>query len=124
MPLIVKIPKGDLKLEKGQLVFVSGADHVQNKIAHRLGFFLGEWFLDTRQGLPYYRDVFRKRPDLDVIRSVFRHVIVHTPGVKALRSLSLSYDESARELTVGFEAVTTDDDVIIQEGDRTFIVRV
>lgn len=62
----------------------------------RLRFFYGEWFLDPTQGLPYFKYVFVVNPDLRLVESIFRRVILGTPGVAALDSLSLMFDRASR----------------------------
>jgi hypothetical protein len=119
------VPAGDLRLENGDFVTISGGDLVRQKLATRFKFFLNEWFLDQREGVPYYRDVFVKNPDLDVIRSVFRQVIRSTPGVRAIRKFVLRFDQSARRLSFEFSVVAADGEVItVTPNDRLFIIQV
>lgn len=125
MAIVQTIPAGDLEISGGRLARASGIEHTTNKLAMRLAFFKGEWFLDTREGVPYFRDVFRKDPQLDVIRSVFSQVIRKCPGILALRSLSVKFDAATRELTVGFEAISEAGVITIRPGeDERFIVTV
>lgn len=64
----------------------------------RLRFFYGEWFLDPTQGLPYFQYVFVNNPDLRLIESIFRRVILGTPGVATLETFSLTFDAQRRQL--------------------------
>jgi hypothetical protein len=119
----ITIPAGDIALENGNLVFCEGAEFYRQKLAARFRFFLGEWFLDRRQGIPYYRDVFVQNPDLDLIASLFRRVILETPGVKSLASFSLAYEPGARRLSCAFQAAIVGGATItISAKDRDFIV--
>lgn len=95
--------EGDLRLTTGQLTLVDGNDAVRQHIANRLRFFLGEWFLDLRQGLPFYQDVLVKNPDRESVRSIFRTTILRTPGVEAVDELQLTVSAS-RVLSVSFRA--------------------
>jgi hypothetical protein len=116
------IPAGDLRLVGGTVVIVDGPDAIRQKLAARFKFFLGEWFLDVRQGVPYYRDVFTKIPNLDVIRSLFRKIILDCPGVLSLSSFLVNYDETGRELTFTFAAKVTGGEVVVAPTDRDFIL--
>lgn len=125
MAILQTIPAGDIKLQNGDFATVSGSELARQKLAARFKFFLGEWFLDQRQGLPYYRDVFKKNPDLGVIRSVFRRVVLDCPGIVGIRKFELKFDHSARELSFDFTAIATDGALIsVAPSDRLFIVRV
>jgi len=70
--------------------------------------FKGEWFLDTRVGVPYYDSILIKNPDLVVIRSIFRNAILSTPGIANLDALTTAFDAASRKLTVEFTAIKED----------------
>lgn len=99
--------------DDGDLALVSGIDSIAQHLTIRLRFFRGEWILDLRIGFPYFEEVLRKAPDLNVIRSLFREAILTTPGVLELADLTLDYDGVTRTLSVSFRAQTT-------EGPLTF----
>lgn len=71
----------------------------------RLSWFLGEWILDTTRGVPYFRDVFIKNPDLGVIRSVLAEQIAADPGVSQLLTLDVEVDNATRVMSVAFTAL-------------------
>src|SRR3954447_26510569 len=98
------IPAGDLALtpDETQLQIIEGVAAVRQKLASRFRMFLGEWFLDQRQGVPYYRDILVKSPNLGVIRSVFRKVILTTPGVLGITTFTLALDRVSRILSFDF----------------------
>lgn len=117
------IPAGDLALsETGDLVWLTGPAYIRQRISARLKFFLGEWFLDRRLGVPYFKHVFVKNPNMDTVRQVFRRVIAGTPGVLALNVLTVDYDPTARSLAVGFEATVEDGVIRVTSGDPDFII--
>lgn len=82
--------EGDLQLTDGQLTLVTGDDAIDQHLRNRLRFFLGEWFLDTRQGLPYFQSVFVKNPNRPAVRSAFRRTIRETPGIVAVTKLQIN----------------------------------
>lgn len=124
MPIIRVVPKGDLALENGTLAFVGGPRLVRQRLVSRFRFFSGEWFLDQRQGVPYFRDVLIKNPDLGVVRSLFRRLILSTPGVLGLDSYELHYDQRERRLTFSFEARVAGGVVSVTPDDNDFIIDV
>lgn len=129
MTLFRVIPAGDLALEvnpangKRRPVLLRGPQYVRQKLQTRFKFFLAEWFRDLRQGIPYYRDVFVRNPDLDVIRSVFRDVILSVVEITSIARLDPVYDPAARTLAFDFEVVLTNGDtLIVQPNDAAFII--
>lgn len=122
---IIRIDEaGDLALENGNFVWLRGIDWVRQRLVTRFRMFQGEWFLDTRQGVPYFRSVLVKNPDLGVIRSIFRRIILTTPGVISITHFEVRYDDSARHLEFEFSARATTGTITVQAGDRDFIVDV
>lgn len=98
---------GDLEIgSDGDLIIVTGIDAIAQHLRIRLQFFLGEWFLDTRLGIPYFEEVLRKSPDLNVVQSLLREAIDETPGVIAINSFELDYDGVTRSLSLDFRALT------------------
>ena len=122
--LIRTIPAGDLVIENGHFVIARGVQYTRQQIAIRFKFFLGEWFLDQREGIPYYRDVFVWNPNLDVIRSLFRRVLVRTPGVVAVPKFEIQYDSGTRTLRFNFEALCTEGRIVVTPENRAFILDV
>ena len=92
------------------------------KLYRRFQFFEGEWFLDKRQGIPYYRIVFVKNPNLTAIRTLFTRVILSVPQIKAVVAIPLQYDPAARTLSLEFQAVGIDGSKITGGIGQPFIV--
>lgn len=124
MAVLRTIPSGDLALVSGTIAPVAGPVAIRQKLSARFKFFLGEWFLDLRQGVPYYRDVFTKDPNLDVIRSLFRKLILGTPGVLSLASFVINYDQASRSMTFAFQAKVSGGVVIVAPTDRDFLLEI
>lgn len=101
-------PSGDVAIENDDLVLVDGADAIAQEITIRLKFFLDEWFLDKRQGVPYFEKILGQKPRLPVIKAIFRDAILSTPGVQSVSDLSVTYDGVGRVLSVTFNAVSTE----------------
>ncbi len=126
-PVPVELPYVTLALDPatGDLAFppywLRGAAAVAQKVRVRFRFFAGEWFLDRRLGVPYFRDILIKNPDRLVVSTVFRGVLTLTPGIKRVASFSSSLDVSTRTLTADFEA-TLDNGVPLVAKSEPFIL--
>lgn len=104
---------GDMALsDAGLPFFIGSADEAIQRLRVRFLFFLGEWYRDQRLGVPYYEHVLIKNPRLTLVRSIWRQLILDTPGITSLNRLTESYDRVARELRPVFEAVFEDGTVI------------
>jgi len=114
-PVVVTTADGDLD---GQLDFatfaiveatgdieippriVRGVEAVRLRLLARLQFFKREWFLDKRQGMPYFEAVFVKNPDIGLIQSLFRRAILSTPGVLTIAKMTTTFDKAARSFSI------------------------
>lgn len=127
MAVFRTIPAGDLALEGGTFVELgktaeTRVQYIRQQLSARFKFFAGEWFLDLRQGIPYYRDVFVKNPNFDLIRALFLRVVRQMPGVLSVASFSTFYDASARQFTFAFKAIVDGGEIVVSQEDQDFIV--
>jgi hypothetical protein len=118
--LLLDINSNDLDVTTGDLQLTSGAEGIAQHIRIRLRFFLAEWFLDTRLGIPYFQRILVKNPGTAVVRSILRDVIVSTPGVASMNNFVTDYVGATRTLSVAFTAITTDDEPL--EFTEEFII--
>jgi len=104
----------DIAIEGRRIVLVRGDEQIAQKLRTRLKFFLGEHFLDTTLGIPYYREVFKKNPNLNLLRSLFRQAILTTPQVVSVEELLLEINSATRTLEVSFKArIDTGAEIVI-----------
>lgn len=96
----------DLDVVNGDLSLIENQDAIRQNIRQRLLLFLGEWFLDTAAGVPYYQDVLKKSPNPQVLQGVFQDAIFNTPGVLELLSYEQEYDPAERTLQISFSVRT------------------
>jgi hypothetical protein len=99
---------GDLLIEDYDISFVSGVDQIVQNLAFRLRFFLGEWYLDTEAGIPYYQDFFIKAPNQIRVESVLKQEILNTEGIVDLTAFSSDFNSSLRKFSVIFSASTNE----------------
>lgn len=104
----------DLDLSGHRLNLASGQDATWQHLKIRLQFFLGEHFLDTRLGIPFYREVLTKNPNLRLVRSMFKDAIEDTPGIATVDDMQLDID-AGRTLTITFSATTDTGEALIYE---------
>lgn len=109
---------GDLALTDGQITLTPDLKTaVAQHIVIRLRTFFGEWFLDTREGVPYFEIVFIKNPNMARITAIFRAVILETPGVSSLSRLVLDTDPVTRALSVTKLEAKLDDGATLTGSD-------
>lgn len=107
---------GDLELVNGNLKLATGTQAIDQHLRAKLRTFLGEWFLDTRIGIPYFQQILgRKNPPVNLISAILRKAILQTSGVVSVSNLQLALDSKTRELVVAFEAKTTLENIIFSE---------
>ncbi len=110
----------DFALFEGNLVLCRDARVITQRVENRFRFFLGEWFLDLREGVPYFQEILVKGPNVKVIRQIFLKVITTTPGMADVANFEMSYEASTRTLFYQWEGVTDTGDPV--NGDNAFVV--
>lgn len=103
---------GDITITDDDLVLSTGLDSVRQRIRMRIRMFKGEVFIDTALGTPHFDSTFARRPDLDLIKSVYRKVIGESEGVVELLSLTVELP-STRILSVKAEVLASDGQRIV-----------
>lgn len=110
------------------IVFVNGQTTVTKTqseiVAQRLKItlytFLGEWFLDTDVGVPYFQQVFGKVRSKAAIDTVFQNIIAADPGVVEIREFTSSMSAGDRGYSMTFKVRVADgsvtDDLTITVG--------
>jgi len=90
----------DIDFSTEDLQLVDGIDAIAQHLRIRLRFFLGEWFLDTRIGVPYYRDILVKVANENIIRETLRQVVGKTPGVLSIEEFTFTFGDAERQARV------------------------
>jgi hypothetical protein len=107
--------ENDLCLCGFGLDLVEDIEQIRQKIKIRLQFFLGEWYLDTTLGVPYFTEVSEKNPKMARIQAIFKAVIIETPGVTELTAFSATYDAALRVFNLDFTVNTIYGSLTMQE---------
>ena len=104
--IALNIAKNDLVVQNNDLILIDNAERVAQQVLITLRFWLGEWFLDTREGVPYLEYVLVKNPNMSHIRQILTEKIQSLEGVKSIISLDFDFRRVTRELYVDFEVDT------------------
>jgi len=97
---------GDLDISGGDLSLAEGIEAIGQHVNQRLRLFLGEWFLDINAGVPFFQNIFVKRPNFAVVEGIFRDQILSTAGILELNSFNFDYNNTTRSLSISFTART------------------
>lgn len=85
---------------------------ISQTIATRLKLFLGEYFRDISDGVPWFEKengtegILGKGFSLAQVESILRNRIARTEGVVKLLSFNISYDETERKITISTMVLT------------------
>lgn len=104
------IPIGDLDLDRSEGLSkrLTGSEYRKQKIRQRLLFIRGEWFADTRLGMPWFEEILVKNPDLRLVQARIRDCVLSVKGITSCRLAEFSYDAKTRNLAVAYEATDID----------------
>lgn len=123
MSTFAQTTDGDLALTLGSLTLVTDvAEEAAIELQNKLKFARGEYFLDTREGIPFFEKVFVKSPDLLALRELYRNVILSVPGIKSVAELTVDFDDSQRKASIAFRAVADNGRIIVGGTGQPFIV--
>lgn len=103
----------DIQIDNNNLILIGGREEIAQVLRQRLRVFLGEWFLDSREGIDYYGDVLKKAPDPGQVDALFKNEILTSPGVVELIEFEL--DIVGRQLQLSFIARTEDGIITFDE---------
>lgn len=106
--------QGDLQLtaDGRDIMLVSGAAKVAQNIKVRAGIYKGSWRYDRTLGMPYFEDIFAFGASAELIRRRFQELIVGTPGVLSIQSLTLRFDRTNGTIYVDFVCITDTGEVL------------
>lgn len=106
MDFLIDATTGDMALDASGQIKLTASEEAAcvQRLRIKFRFFRREWFLDTRQGVPWYQRILIKGSNERVNRSIFRQIIEGDPGVARIVSLRYSLDHATRRLTLDFVA--------------------
>lgn len=110
-----------LDRDSHDVIFVNGScpttqdfrDVVAQRLKITLYTFLGEWFLNTAIGVPYYEQIFGKVRSKGAIDIIFQNIIQDDEGVLEILSFESELDSASRSYSMTFSVRTTDNSVTL-----------
>lgn len=104
---------GDLEFDSnGSWLAVDGDRATVQELYTALRTVRGEWFLDTRIGVPWFAVLARKGSAEADLRSVVRQTVLLNPAIVDVPSVSVRVDRATRAATVDFQARTVSGTVL------------
>ena len=85
------------------------AEVVAQRIKTELQTYLGEYVLNVEKGLPYFKEITKKNPNLGAIRLLLISKVGAIADVKKIITLTCSINREDRQLQVFVEVKCTDD---------------
>lgn len=100
-----------LDSETGDIVFplasVQGIDKIRQELSSRLRFFQGEYYLDTRIGIPYFQGMLQKGVARTLIEAEIKSAILDDPSIISIAQFSSTFNQITRKLEIRFSATTS-----------------
>ncbi len=98
--LAFDLATGSFVRSNGRITFVSDRAAIAQAVSIHLQSFKGEWFLDVLNGLPYFDQILVKSPNMTAIEQTLRREIESVPGIKSVKTITLTRDRVNRTLSV------------------------
>ena len=80
----------------GQITFVTEKSYVAQRVTTRLQLFLGEWFLDTSQGVDWWGSILTKPFNPIIAEGLIKATILNTPDVTDLLTFEATFSSDIR----------------------------
>jgi hypothetical protein len=87
---------------------ITGVEEIAQIMKQNLQTVLGEVFLDTSLGVPWFDEIFEKGQTQKNIDSILIDEISRTPGFISLVRFETTYNAAEREIAIDFEAYTVE----------------
>lgn len=104
--LAMNVNTGDLVVKDGDLMIVNNAERVAQQVLITLREWLGEWFLNINDGVPYLEYILVKNPNENHIRQILTEAIESVDGVTKVTELEFTFNRILRTLSVSYEIDT------------------
>lgn len=110
----------DLKLDEDthDIIYEDGdfqltpteSQSLAQKLRIKLLTFMGEWYLNEEEGIPYYQSIFGKNRAKETIDNIFKVAILEEPDVISLMEFRSSIDVKRRVYRMDFKVRSENDD--------------
>ncbi len=112
---------GDFDLAEGKLSLIdTQQDLIAQRLLIKLRTYLGEWYLDLSEGIPYFQRIFRKSGNAKAVAdTIFKSEINNDEGVISLNSFSSTLSNSG-VYSLTFNVTTVTGDIVTVEQNINF----
>lgn len=110
--LLMDLTTGDLDFSTGTLQIVTSRNACAQRLRNAFEIALGEWFLDTRQGVPYIEIIFEMGTPKLVISRIFQDVILRDKEISNILDFDFVVDRQARSGAFTFNAQTINGELL------------
>jgi len=90
---------GDWDYSGGLKQTTTLVEYVQLKVTTTMQFFLGEFFLDLRKGIAFFKYEIGRRFDRALLTTLFTRAALATTGVAEVVAMDMTLDRKTRKLT-------------------------
>jgi hypothetical protein len=90
----------------GDMTLRTGLDAIKQMVDITLKTLLGEWFVNTTVGVPYFQEILVKAPNIAAINQIFKQAIEAVDGIGSVTGLTSNFDRAARTLNISWTAST------------------
>lgn len=97
---------GNIDVSTRSLVVVDEIVALKEHIQQKYSMFLGEYFLDTRLGIPYYENILIKQYSAFNVETILKRVLFNIDEVYSIDSFVLDFETSERYLDIDFSCTT------------------
>lgn len=103
----------DLDISDGDLsICQSDVDAIAQALSIRLKTLAGEWFLDTRIGMPYLTEILGKKINERLLKKIVTEEVKSLLGVIDIRNFVMNAGPTSRSLSISFSAILSNQSVI------------
>jgi hypothetical protein len=103
----IKLVANDISIVAGKTATLTDEDALAQILQNKLSLWLGEWTLDTTQGIDYL-GLFNQKVFLEKrLTYMLRKVLLDDTRVTKIITLDVSFDRKTREISASFKVSTT-----------------
>lgn len=96
----LKMQDGDLVYENGSFVFIEGAACLKQRLELSIRCDKKSWFLNPGLGVDWWSIYDQKYISDRIVRSEIERVLLDDSEVTEIKSIDISYDNSARKISI------------------------
>jgi len=96
----------DIIVDNNDGILIGNAERVAQQMKTTLLEWLGEWFLNSQEGIDYINYILVKNPNLRHIQSILTTALLAIDGVSSIDSMSFEWDRENRQIAVTYTATT------------------